>query len=326
MRTALTACLLAALAAGAASGQQVISAKSGTIHYTEGAVLLDGAAINQKPGQFPQMRRDSVLSTEEGRAEVLLGPGVFLRVGENSEVALLSDSILDTRLALHRGSALIEIAESNGDELAVAVAGAQVILAKPGLYRFDAEPGRVMVYDGEAMVARNDRTENVKASRMLLLDGAATIAKFDKKQGDALFRWAGRRSEQIAKANFSAAMYANRSSNWSPGWTYNPFFGMFTFLPGSGMWHNFWGYTYWSPSTIYIAINPTYNSGSSGTPPWGWNAAGGYRTVGATSAGTSGVIASSAARTPSTSSSSGSSTVSSAPIARPSGSAGTRGK
>jgi len=321
--------LLAALAAGAACGQQVISAKSGTIHYTEGAVLLDGTAIHQKPGQFPQMRRDSVLATEEGRAEVLLGPGVFLRVGENSEVALLSDSILDTRLALHRGSALIEIAESKDDEVTVAVAGAEVILAKPGLYRFDAEPGRVMVYDGEALVTRNDRTEKLKRSRMLLLDGAAKSAKFDNKQGDALFRWAGRRSEQIAKANLSAATYADHSSG-SSGWIYNPFFGMFTFIPGSGMWRSYWGYSYWSPATVYLAIAPNYNPASSGAPSLGWNPAGGYRTLGTTPAGTSGVMATSTASPRASSSSSSpastASTPASAPIARPGGSAGARGR
>src|SRR5579863_5095546 len=78
-----------ALAWGAAAwGQSVISAHSGVIHYIEGQVTVDGAAIHPKSTQFPDIRPDQVLATEDGRAEILLTPGVFLRLPENSSARM----------------------------------------------------------------------------------------------------------------------------------------------------------------------------------------------------------------------------------------------
>src|ERR1700674_3851376 len=72
-------------------GQSAISAHSGMIHYVEGKVLLEGQPVDPKFGEFPEVKNDQVLETEEGRAEVLLTPGVFLRVAENSSFKMLSN-------------------------------------------------------------------------------------------------------------------------------------------------------------------------------------------------------------------------------------------
>ena len=58
--------------------------------------------------------------------------------------------------------------------------------------------------------------------------------KFDSRTGDALYRWAKRRSEYIAVANLSAAkrMGSGYASNGSSSWYYNPYYGMYTFIPG----------------------------------------------------------------------------------------------
>src|SRR5580658_9872234 len=74
-------------------GQSAISAHSGMIHYVEGKVLLDGQPVDPKFGEFPEMKNDQVLQTEEGRAEVLLTPGVFLRVSEDSSIRMLSNRL-----------------------------------------------------------------------------------------------------------------------------------------------------------------------------------------------------------------------------------------
>ena len=299
------------------------------IHYVEGAVLLDGTAVEPKFGQFPQMRENSVLETAEGRAEVLLGPGVFLRAGEDSRIVLLSDNITHTRFGLEAGSVVVEVVESNDAVVTVEAGGAVANIGKAGVYRFDAEPGRIMVYDGQAIVEQGGRSQKVKGSRMLLLDGSAKVTRFNKKEGDALFRWAGRRAEYIARANVSSAIRAQNAAGFRPGWTWNPYFGLFTYVPAGGMLHSFWGYSLWSPQTVYMVYTtPGRSAGSLGdasSGATGWSQAGGYRTVGATSSGTSGVVAASSAAA-SSPSSGGSSAPSAPPVSRPGGSAGGRGR
>jgi hypothetical protein len=307
---------------GSASAQAVISAKAGVVNYTEGAVTLDGKDVVLKAGAITQMKPDQTLKTGDGRAEILLSPGVFLRQGESSSLKLLSDRIVDTRLELIDGSIVIECAElSKGDTVTVLYKDATVTLEKSGLYRIDSDPAVLRVYDGEATVQRNGQSETVKKARLLPLNGVLVAEKFDARSGDALFRWARRRAEYIALANPLAAQLVRQNSfgrMMGSSWIYNPYLGLFTFVPMSGVYRGYWGYSYWSPAEVYVVYNPPVYAPS---PSGGWGAMGGVRSSAGysgapmTSAGTSGVAASSAP--PSAASSSGS-----VSVPRDSGSAG----
>lgn len=240
--------------AGSAFSQPVISAKSGLVNYTEGKALLGGKDVQLKFGEFPQIPQGSELRTEEGRAEVLLGPGVFLRVGENSALRMVSTRLADAKVDLESGSAVLECAGLSKDEqLAFTLNGANISIVKDGVYRLDSAPARLEVYDGEARVTEGGQSQVVKGGRMLTLEGVATPEKFDSKTGDALYRWAKRRSEYLAMANVSAAKYAHDHSlsYTSNSWIWNPWYGSYTFLPASGMLHSFWGYDYFSPVRYY---------------------------------------------------------------------------
>src|SRR4051812_25231015 len=103
---------LSLLCAGSALAQQVISARSGLIHYVEGAVQLDGQPVEVKIASFKEMKDNSELTTTDGRAEILLSPGAFLRLGENSAVRMVSGKLTDSRLEFLSGEAVIE-AESS---------------------------------------------------------------------------------------------------------------------------------------------------------------------------------------------------------------------
>src|SRR6185503_19245648 len=117
-----------------------ISAKSGVIHYLEGAVYNGDHPVDTKIGHFQDIKEGEVLRTEAGRAEVLLTPGVFLRLGENSSVKMISTRLSDTRLEIVSGAALIEVAEMLKDNaVTVIYKDATVELRKSGLFRFDAE-------------------------------------------------------------------------------------------------------------------------------------------------------------------------------------------
>lgn len=300
---------------GLASAQSVISAKSGLINYTEGQVLLDGKEVQLKFGNFPQIKEKSLLTTQDGRAEVLLSPGVFLRLGENSAVRLLSDRLTDNRLEFVNGSILVEAADLLKDQtIAITYQNANISLLHNGLYRVDSEPAQLWVYDGEAQVEQGGQSQVVKKARRLPLNGVSVAEKFDSKTGDALYRWAKRRAEYLAVANVSAAGYAqsNGYSLTGSSWIWNPYYGMYTFLPMSGISRSFWGYSFWSPSNVWMVYAPPSSSGG------GWRHGGGsydsgrgYSTVPHTASGTSGVVAASAPTAASSSSS--------APISRGTG-------
>ena len=87
-----------------AFGQSVISVRSGLINYSEGAVFIDNQLVAQKLGRYPTLREGSDLLTHDGRAEILLTPEVYLRVGANSGVRMISSSLDSTRLEVLNGS------------------------------------------------------------------------------------------------------------------------------------------------------------------------------------------------------------------------------
>ena len=67
--------------------QEVVSARSGVVHFLEGAVSLDDQPLDRKADAFATMKEGSTLRTGKGRAELLLTPNVFLRLDENTAVA-----------------------------------------------------------------------------------------------------------------------------------------------------------------------------------------------------------------------------------------------
>ncbi len=274
--------------AGGAAAQSVISAHSGVIHYVEGDVTIDGSAVHPKFAEFPDVKSGQVLATEEGRAEVLLTPGVFLRVMENSSVRMISNALADTRLEVVSGSALVEVAELlDHNAIAFDAAGAHMALAKKGLYRIDTNPARLRVFDGQAAVSTGSDNLIARKGHEIDLDTAKLIdARFDAKDTDAFYRWSARRADYVAAANVVSARVASNSEYSSgyasgpSGWSWNPYFGMYTFLPGSGVYLSPFGSAFYSPGSVNYFYIPQRTFGAplaSGAP-----IASGVRTLGTT--------------------------------------------
>ena len=104
----------AALVIGAISclplaAQNIISAKSGLIHYTEGDVKIGDQSAAPNNSIFQSLATGKELTTGEGRAEMLLGPGQFVRVNENSSVKMVSNKLDASRLEVVRGSVMVEL-------------------------------------------------------------------------------------------------------------------------------------------------------------------------------------------------------------------------
>jgi hypothetical protein len=228
-----------------ALAQSVISAHSGLVQFADGSVFLDDQKLEQKAGKFEQMNNGSELRTgEDGRAEVLLTPATFLRVGANSDVRMLSNKLEDTRVELLRGSAVLDQGPDTLADTAVTIIYNldQVQIKKAGLYRFDSQPPQLKVEKGQATVTGSGKTVDANAgyvipfddklmARKLLNDPAATPGA-----GDDLDRWSQARANTVDAGNQSAAA-TDDLSHVIDGWNNNPdtvlqSLGIPPYLPG----------------------------------------------------------------------------------------------
>ena len=319
MRAIVLLVVILALAFVPASAQPIISAKSGLVSYIQGSVFLGDQPVDINPNttKFPEMKENEVLRTEDGLAEVLLPPGFTLRIGENSSIRLITNRLIDTRVELLTGSGIVDVLEPSKDMTVTVVCKAGTIaLSKAGHYRFDADPARLRVFAGQAHVEVAGQTIEVSSGKMVSLGGqTAIVEKFDKTELDALENWSHRRAELTAMANVSAARRGCRNSVYGGGpngcWSWNPYYGLYTYIPMAGRYCDPWtGYCYYSSDAAYrLFYHPP--------APSVWNNGGGggnYPSMGATSSGYSGAMASapSMSSSPAASASSGTSAASSA--------------
>lgn len=236
--------------------QQVISAQSGLIHYVEGQAFQGEEPVVLKASTFPSLKAGETLRTGAGRAEVLLNPGVFLRLAEQSSVRMVDTRLANTQVEVESGSVLVEAGhqDPNHNQLFLLYGDFSIHLRKSGIFRLDTDPPALRVYEGEALVRRGDDSLTLKKGRVLALEGMMVANRFDPKVGDPFYRWAARRAEYLSMANISAAKRVRDGDFFwggGSGWIFNPYFGMFTYLPGGGGWFSPFGYRFYSPGTVY---------------------------------------------------------------------------
>src|SRR5665213_315225 len=99
--------MLAALIGSCAWG--AVPPQPGTINYIEGQSSLGGQALGESSAGSARLQAGQSLSTQDGRAEILLAPGVFFRIGHNSSVDMISPDLANTILLLQKGRALVEV-------------------------------------------------------------------------------------------------------------------------------------------------------------------------------------------------------------------------
>jgi hypothetical protein len=183
--------------------QRTISARAGTINYQQGAVYVDDQRVHATYGDTPpfQMKNGQRLRIDNGRVELLLGSGVYLRMLGPSSIRMQETQLADTRVLVEDGSALIELAGMNKDaQLRVICGEGTTELKRDGSYRFDAPfeamTGRLRIYRGDAAVERERIAVKGKSGLAVDLAEGLEVSKFDLKDGDALQAWASRRSQR----------------------------------------------------------------------------------------------------------------------------------
>jgi uncharacterized membrane protein YgcG len=258
LRTNIGLATVVLLATAALAGATTTPmAAPGTVNYVEGQVALDGQGLARKQTGSTLLETNQVLDTGQGKAEVLLTPGVFFRLGDNSEVRMISPGLADTRVELVKGSAMLEVDQLyKENDLSVVVGGSTTRIEKEGLYDFHAEPASVSVIDGKATVYEGDAHVGVKKGHEALLASGQPLKSrsLNKEavESDTLYRWSKLRGEYEADANLNAAYMVNAYGGWyGPGWYWDPFWDFYSFLPGDGFFYNPFGWGFYSPGWVW---------------------------------------------------------------------------
>jgi hypothetical protein len=184
----------AVVLASDALAQRVISAKAGLVFFVQGRVSVEGGPL--KSGEsYRQLKNGESLSTQRGRVEVLLNPGMVLRLGDMSRLHMDDVKLTDACVSLESGAAVVTVNYIvKTDRIRLLAGGSVIVMKQEGVYRLDA--GRLRVFKGKAEVRRDGSatTVTVKRGQAVDLDDGLKIAKFDLKDTDALERWASARS------------------------------------------------------------------------------------------------------------------------------------
>ena len=261
----------------------VISAKAGGINAITGQATVHGKGDSdwQTLMITDDLRAgDRVRTDFDGRVEILLNPGSYLRLAGNSEVEMANNSLDNLEVRLIKGTAIVEATGVDDLELNINISTPHTKLAivRHGLYRLSVVPGdttELVVRKGRVILT--DSQTKVKGGNKVVFSqtntSVAKLTKEDKKAEEAIDAWSKERAETLAKANrrttnrmLTSAFAMNRDpfSDWRYGrgfglWFYNSHLGCYTFIP----WYYGWRSPYGSSYTT-----GTYN-------PYGWAAGGG---------------------------------------------------
>jgi len=263
------------------NAQSVISARSGVVHFFEGEVYLADQKLEPHFGRYPTMSNGEELRTAKGRAEVLLTPGVFLRLGEDTAIRLVAGDLADTRIALLSGSAIVESTESNSDtSVTLSFRNWNVRFLQKGGYRIDSEPPRLCVQQGEAEVSAGDRGSAVRVRQGMELPFAEVLVPESQTLSvDAFADWSQGRNESIQADNAITAQIdedaaARNATLGLDSFAYFPMLGVPAY--GSSLYG---AYSAYGPPGLYQpGFNSIYLPGYAYRPLLLGVPLGGYRT------------------------------------------------
>jgi hypothetical protein len=249
------------------------------VNYIEGQASIASQPLTQSSAGSAQLQAGQSLATQNGRAELLLSPGVLLRLDGNSALLMNSPDLADTQLTVQGGRAMVEAdVILPADHLAIHEGPATVRFMTKGLYDLDATHGQFRVFDGRAEVTLAGKTFTVQGGHEFDLNAAKLKARgFDKKAyEDNFYRWGSLRSSYLAEANIDAARgfaqgyyggpaaYYNAGfygGGYGPGWFWDPYFSAYTWLPYDGIFYSPFGWGFYSPGFVYAAPYYGYRGG-----------------------------------------------------------------
>jgi len=250
-------------------------ARPGSINYVEGKASIGTQELGPNSAGTIELEKGQTLTTEAGKVEILLTPGVFLRVADNSSVRMVSPSLANTAVAIEKGHAAIEVLDiRNENDIRISLDDTSTKLLSKGLYEFDAAQDQIRVFKGKADVYVGDQRITLTSERELGVNASGKLKaqNFDsRKYEDEFFRWSALRSGYLSEASVDEArVYVGMGPGWygpswyGPGWYWDPNFFVYTFLPANGIFYSPFGWGFYSP--IFVYRSPFFYWGSGPGP------------------------------------------------------------
>lgn len=273
----------------AAGDRYVISAKAGGVNIVEG-----DATVIRKAGRSGYLLKgdqleigDKVTTGANGKVELLLNPGSYVRLGSNSVFEFTTTSLDDLQLKLSKGNAIFEVFADDEFSVAVNTPKAKIFLIESGIYRVDVlgdGAGRISVSKGRARVGDIDSTVIKKGRQATVSGNQADVAKFDSDIKDEFDLWSKERAKELARISTDVRRVtmqnALRNSFFGNGngfgwnmynsfglWAYDPFWRSFCFVPFGYGWSSPYGYgfgpnIFWYDLPPIVYMPPTHGGGN----------------------------------------------------------------
>lgn len=273
------------------SDKYIISAKAGSVNYLEGKVSVRRA--NGVSGYLVKGDKleigDKVSTSADGRVEVLLNPGSFVRLDNNSEFEFITTSLNDLKLQVNRGSAIFEVFASNDFKVTVTTPNSKFYLIDTGVYRVDVNnngAAKIEVQRGKAQIGTSSAQLLKKGKSATVNGNEVAVSNFDKGNNDSFEQWSKDRAKLIAKANdklrrdtLSNTLLSSRSGldcfNSFGLWVFNPRYSSYSFLPYGYSWRSPYGFGIGTSTDIcnypryYDYWRPRYGNSGGGTSTGG---------------------------------------------------------
>jgi len=279
--------------AAAAGDKYVISAEAGNVNFLDGTVNIKN--IEGRSGVLLKGDRlkigEVVTTNPQSKAEILLNPGSYVRLGGNSEFAFADTDLDNLRLELRKGSAIFEVYADEDYPVTVIAPKNSFAFIDSGVYRVDVDEngvGTLEVWQGKAAVGDADG-ETVKKGRTATIQGqTASIQKFDRDDKDELEQWSKDRSKQLSKitSNLKKSLrgplinsFGSRgfgAFGWNVYdsfglWVFDAQFGGHCFLPFGYGWRTPYGYYLnrglWYYNMPWYIYNPPIRNQNPQAPP-----------------------------------------------------------
>jgi antitoxin (DNA-binding transcriptional repressor) of toxin-antitoxin stability system len=252
-----------------------ISAKAGGINAVSGKVTAQQKGQQERLlTSHDDLASGDIVSTGlGGQVEVLLNPGTYLRLAENSEFVMEDTSLDKLLVRLTKGSAIIEATGPDQLQMSVPVLTdqARFTIVRAGIYRINVAKGTTELIVRKGRVELNGSNERIKGGKKVTLTSTGeTIAKLTSNDKDQFDDWSKTRGQTLARANTKLNTrtvngYLNDSSfgfgsfgfsRWGL-WTWSTFANCYTFLP----YYYGWGSPYGSYYGAYFNHGGGYYGG-----------------------------------------------------------------
>jgi len=220
--------------------QLVVAAKAGLVNYVQGTTNVKATQL--VPVASP------ILTGPNGYVELLLTPGSYLRMGNNSEVVLDSVELSNVVVRVAQGIAIVEVVDIDHTlPIQMTTGNVQVKIADPGIYQFGN--GLATVIEGKLQAV--DQETIFKKGWQISYSGTYMTRKVSDSELSALDIFSKTRSEKIAAANMELAPVVKNSGYHSNGpiWIYSPAYALWTFMP-YGNARSPYGYRYRGFETV----------------------------------------------------------------------------